>query len=148
MAYYDSLISAWNAGGIPAAAGITGTPIAGGMTTTQKTAAVNSWVVPGPTQPTIIATYRIYNAIVPADFASLTAANQQLVRDIFGMGTVDASPGTNVYTTLASVFAGKTATLNALTALANTFKTTLPWWQSIGLTSPIGDGDTTAAGLV
>lgn len=145
MAYYTALTTAWNAQGVPA--GASGTAITGAMTTAQKLVAANSWTVPGVTSPTIIATYKIYNAIVPADFQALTAPNQQLVRDIFGMGTVDASPGTNVRATLASVFAGKTTTINALLALDAAFTSTIPWWQSNGYSSSFTLNDAMAAGL-
>jgi hypothetical protein len=151
MAYYDALIAAWNAGGKPV--NTSGTSIVGGMTTAQKIDAVNSWTMTGTQQSVIVPTYQIYNAIVPADFTSLSASNQQLVRDILGMGTVDASPGTNVRATLVSVFTGKATTLANFQALADSYKPSIPWWQQTvangggGLASAVNANDAAAAGL-
>src|SRR5690348_13711294 len=97
MAYYTALASFW--GTLPA-----------GDTTAQKLALVNSATVPGPTLPMVLPTYQIYNAIVASEFVALTAANQQRMRDILAMGTVDASAGTQVRSVLLSIFPSGTAT--------------------------------------
>jgi hypothetical protein len=73
MAYYDAMIAKWatlNPG-----------------TTAAKLAALNAATATGAAIPMVIPTYKIYNLIDPTEFAALTAANQQLVRDILGMGT-------------------------------------------------------------
>ena len=99
-----------------------------GMTDAQIATALMAKTVVGSVQPLLVPTTIIYNTIVPADFQSLTAANQQLVRDILSMGSVNASPGTNVRAVLQSVFTGKTNTLTALAALAASYDTpTLPF---------------------
>lgn len=131
MAYYDALIAKW---------------ATKSGTTEQKLAAVNADTVPGPPTPLIVPTYKIYNAIVPSEFAALTAANQQLVRDILAMGSVDASAGTNVRNVLLSKFPSLTGTYANLVALAATYDTTIPWWQSAGYTSSINKNDLDAAG--
>jgi hypothetical protein len=59
---------------------------------------------------------QIYNTMVPADFVGLTAENQQYVRDIISLGSVNVSEGTNARAVLISVFTGL-PTLKALAAL-------------------------------
>lgn len=145
MAYYDAFIAAWNAGGIPA--NTTGTSITGGMTAAQKLAAVNGWTIAGPTNVTLVPTHKIFNAIVAADFTSLSASDKARLDRIFSLGAVDASPGTNVRAEIASVLAGKTTSLANLQALNDTFKTTIPWWQSASYPRAFDTGDVTAAGL-
>lgn len=139
--YYAAFVAAWNAGGVPAT--YTGTALNGGMTTQQKLDAVNSWI--GAANLTLVPTYKIYNAIVPADFVSLTAADQQRVRDIISMGSVDASSGTNVNAALQSIFAGKATTLANFVAIIDSFKT--PWWRTNGYSGPLTTNDATKAGV-
>jgi hypothetical protein len=151
MAYYTALITAWN-GATQPPAGVTGTALTGGMTTAQKLAAVNGWTIAGPAIPMVIPTYKIYNLIDPTEFSALTAANQQLVRDILGMGTIDGSPGTAVRARIVAIFTNASgATRVALAALAATYDSPqIPW-----ATAPGGGGlnvmvqlsDVTAAGL-
>lgn len=76
--YYANLISAWNAGGIPSSpAGTTGTSITSGMTTTQKIAAVDSWMVTGTIPSTIYCTgAQIANCINYTEFKALTVTQQ------------------------------------------------------------------------
>lgn len=137
MAYYDALVAKW--------ATLSGT-------TAAKLAAINAMTVPGPVAPSIVQSYKIYNAIVPSEFTALTAANQQLVRDILGMGVVDVSPGTSIRSRLLSIFPSGTATFTALASLAATFNTTIPWWQATvaqgggGLSSPVTQADLDAVG--
>ena len=145
MAYYDALIAAWNAGGVPS--GASGTAIVGGMTTDQKMAAVNSWTVSGPTNLVVVSTYKIFNAMDPTEFAALTTAQQTRVRDILSMGTVDGSAGTHVNAVLTAVFGAGTNTRANLVALANTFKTTVPWWRANGYGRQFDTGDIAAAGV-
>jgi hypothetical protein len=98
----------------------------------------------------IVPTYRIYNLIDLSEFTTLSAANQQLVRDILGMGTVDGSPGTSVRNRMLGVFtsAGSPITRAALVALAATYDTPqISWWQANGYARPFDLGDIAAAGL-
>src|SRR5574337_1038616 len=127
MAYYDVLKAAWN-GTTQPPAGVTGTALTGAMTTAQKLAAVNAWTVAAPAVPMIIPSYKIYNEVVPSEFTALTTANQQLIRDIFGMGTVDASAGTNVRNVIISIFPSATQTFKNLAALAATYDTQSQSW--------------------
>lgn len=116
-------------------------------TTQQKLDQLLAQTATGPAQPMIIPTYRIYNLIDPTEFSALTAANQQLVRDIIGMGTVDASPGTSVRARMVALFPSGT-TRTALNALAAAYDSPpIPWWKSAGYDSVITLGDVNAAGL-
>lgn len=119
MAYYDALIAKW--------------PTLAPGTTQQKLDALNAETVAGPATPMVIETYRIYNVIDASEFTALSAANQQLVRDILSMGTVDASVGTAVRTRMLALFGAGTATRTALAALAATFETkTISWAKANG----------------
>jgi len=138
MAYYDALIAKW--------ATLSGT-------TAQKLAAVNAATVAAPADPAIIPSYAIYNALDPAEFVGLTAAQQQRVRDLFGMGTVDVSSGTNARAMLVSIFGAGTATRAALVAVVQSYENkTQPWWQASiadgggALGSPVSVDDLIAAG--
>lgn len=117
---YTALTTAWNSGTQPPV-GITGTALTG-LTTAQKYAAVMAWTVAGIASPVIVPTYRIYNVVDTSEFSALSAANQQLLRDILSMGTVDASTGTSVRTRLLALFGAGTATRTALAALAAPFE--------------------------
>lgn len=139
MAYYDALVSKW----------ATLSP----GTTAQKLAAINAITVAGPVAPLLIPTYRIFNVIDPTEFGALLATNQQRIRDILSMGTVDASTGTNARALMLSVFGAGTTTRANLVALAASIEaTTLPWWQATvvqgggGLSSPVNSADLAAAG--
>lgn len=132
QAYYQALINAWNGtGALPA--GCTGNTFAGaGDTPANKLAAINSWVMAGQAvqQPVVVQTTKIYNCIdFTNDWPVLSAAQQASVNTILSMGIVDASPGTQVRAQLVAAFTGRTSTLNALTALANSFKPSPFWWQ-------------------
>lgn len=140
MAYYDALAAKW----------ATLTP----GTTTAKLTQINAATVTGTTITMIVPTYKIYNLIVASEFNALIAANQQLVRDILGMGTVDASPGTAIRARIISLFPNGTATFTALSALAATFDSPqVLWWSASvaggggGLASPVSQQDLTVAGL-
>ena len=128
MAYYDVLIAAWNSVTQPPV-GVTGTALTGGMTTVQKLAAVNGWKIATP-QKTIVSTYQIYNIIVRSEFTALTAANQQSVRDIIGMGIIDGSPGTQIRAQLIAIFPSGTATFANLAALVAPFDGATSDWCS------------------
>ncbi len=149
MAYYDALIAAWN-GATQPPVGVTGAALTGGMTTQQKLDAVNAWTVSGPAVPMVIPTYIIYNAIDPTEFSNLSpASNQQLVRDILSMGTVDVSVGTSVRTRLLALFGvGTTTRANLVAAAKNYDASPVPWWKANGYSSPFNlTGDIKKAGL-
>lgn len=140
MSYYDALIAKW------------ATAPAG--TTDEKLVWINAQTVTGPAVPMVFPAYKIYNLVDPTEFGALSAANQQLVRDIISMGEVDASPGTNVRTRLTALFGPGTATRTALSGLAATFDAPLiPWWSATvqqgggGLVAPVKHSDLTQAGL-
>lgn len=62
----------------------------------------------------------IFNAIVPAEFAALAAADKTLVRDVFGLGdAVDVSTGTNARAVLLSAFGAATTTRSNLASAVN-----------------------------
>ncbi len=139
MAYYDALVTKW------------GTLTPG--TTAAKLAQINSLTVSGPAIPMIVPTYKIYNLIDPTEFSALTAGNQQLVRDILGMGTVDGSAGTSVRARMVALFPSGT-TRTALNALAASYDSPqIPWWQATiaqgggGLVAQVQPSDLTQAGL-
>jgi hypothetical protein len=133
MAYYDALVTKW----------ATLTP----GTTQAKLDQLNAMTVAGPAQQMLVPTYAIYNALVPADFQALTAAQQQLVRDVLSMGTVDVSPGTNARVVLQAVFSGKPNTIASFAALAAKYDATqVPWWKANGYSSSFNTNDLEAAG--
>lgn len=139
MAYYDALVAKW--------ATLSGT-------TEEKLAAINVLTVQGVVAPLLVPTYRIFNALDPTEFGALSPTNQQRVRDILSMGTVDASVGTNARNLLLSIFVAGSATRAALVALASSIErpTVMPWWQvpvaqgGGGLASPVNSHDLAAAG--
>lgn len=144
MAYYDALITKW----------ATLTP----GTTAAKLAQLNSITVnvAGAAIPMIIPTYKIYNVIDPTEFSALTAGNQQLVRDILSMGTVDGSPGTSIRARMVAIFSNASGpTRLALAAIAATYDSPVivtPWWQATvaqgggELRGPVALSDLAAAG--
>lgn len=135
MAYYDAFIAKW----------ATLTP----GTTVAKLTQINAAMANGSAIPMIIPTYRIYNLIDTTEFGALNATNQQLVRDILGMGTVDSSPGTSIRARMIAVFTNASgATRVALAALAATYDTPqILWWKANGYARAFDMGDVTAAGL-
>lgn len=139
MAYYDALLAKW--------------PSVAGATTAAKLANLNAQTVTGSAIPMVIPTYTIYNTIDPTEFGALSAANQQLIRDILGMGTVDASPGTSVRARIVAIFPTGT-TRTALNALAAKYDSpSIPWWQGTiaqnggALNGVVNQSDLTANGL-
>jgi hypothetical protein len=141
MAYYDALKAKW-------AQAPTGT-------TQSKIDWVNAQTVNGPAAPMIIPTYNIYNLVVRSEFDALTAPLQQSVRDIISMGTVDASPGTQIRARIIQIFPNTTTTFTNLNNYAKGFDSPqVPWWGAPvdkgggGLTGPVTQADCDAAGLV
>lgn len=138
---WDTLRAAWNGAQQPPA-GVTGTGLTSSMTTEEKLAAVNAWLTAGPSRAMVIPTYKIYNAIVPSEFTSLTNAQQQLVRDILSMGQVDASPGTSVRARMVALFPDSTQTFANFAALAQQYDTTkVSWLVANGYPEKLGLGD-------
>lgn len=149
MAYYDTLIAAWNGATQPPTGVVSGTAITGGMTTQQKIVAVNSWLVVGTTRPLVVPPSVIFNACNAADLASLTTAQLQLLQLMMSGPTADASQGTVLRQVIINIFTGKTNSINGLSALAALYDSPkVPWWEFTGgLSSPVSKGDTDAAGL-
>jgi len=140
MAYYDALIAKW----------ATLTP----GTTQQKLDQINALMVTLPATKALLNASQIINAIVPADYSSLTSIQLQQLNGVLVGNPVDGSVGTTVRTIVQQIFAGKTTTLNQLGALVAPFDSpTTHWWQASvaqgggGLTSMVSQGDLTAAGL-
>ena len=138
MAYYDALIAKWNT--------LSGT-------TQSKLTQINALTVANP-QKAILTPSAIINACVAADIASLTASQVALFALLIAGSSVDASTGTTIRAGVQAIFAGKTTTLANLGALVAPFdNATIPWWQATvaqgggGLSSPVGTGDLSAAGL-
>lgn len=144
MAYYTNLINAWTSAVQPPS-GVTGTGLLAGDTTAQKLAKVNAWTVTGSIPTTIIATgLQVQQAIVPADFSSLTASQQSTVLQICAMPQVLSGSASFIGPLLGTIFSGK-QTLTNMIALATA--TTQPWWQANGYPNPISLNDCLLAGL-
>ena len=151
MAYYTALITAWNAssaspGAMPS--GVAGTSL-NGLSTTAKLAAVNAWTQTNTIPSTIYATgAQVANCINWAEFAALTAQQQQNVLLMCNQtgqlmsGSAQTShllPGM-----LVAYFPLAGPTIAALTAFASA--QVLLWWQANSYTSPISKNDLDAAG--
>lgn len=142
MPYYDAMIAKW--------------PTLQPGTTAEKLVEINAATATGPAIPMVIPTYKIYNLINPAEFNALTAPNQQLVRDILGMGTVDCSAGTFIRSRIIGMFPNGTATFTSLAGLANEFDKPVVNWcgangypmAQSGNVGGLTQIDATAAGLV
>ncbi len=156
MAYYTALITAWN-GATQPPTGVTGTALTG-LTTAQKLAAVNGWVVTTSSpKKAVFKPSDILNACVPADIAFLTTAQVTLLSLMLSGSEVDGSIGTTVRAAVQAIFSGKTTTLANLGALVAPFDNatiTQSWCGVNGypVLGPSGPGyltqtDATAAGL-
>ena len=76
---------------------------------------------------------QIYNAIVPSEFSTLLATQQQLVRDVFGLGdTIDVRTGTNARAVMLAAFGAGTTTRANLIALVQ---------ETISRAAELGLGD-------
>lgn len=99
-------------------------PAYSGMTDTQIAAALNTNTVTEQLSPLTVSGAQIYNAIVPSEFAALTDAQKQSVRDVFGLGDgIDVSVGSNARLALATAFGASTASRANLLALATVTQT-------------------------
>ena len=113
-----------------------------GMTDAQIAAAINTNTVTMQISPLRVNGADIYNAIVPAEFQALTAAQQQIVRDVWGLGDgIDVSVGSNARLALAGAFGSATASRANLLALASVTQTIA---KSLGFLS-INDQEVLAA---
>lgn len=65
---------------------------------------------------TIVAAYEVFEAIVPSEWAAVTAANQARVNALLSMGNVNAA-GANTKATFAAAFVAGTTTRTNLLAL-------------------------------
>lgn len=119
-------------------------------TTVQKLTQLNAMTVAQtPLTNAFLTGAQIYNAVVPSEFQALSAAQQVLVRDIFGLGgNIDVNTGTNARTVMLNAFGAGTTTRTNLAALvaAAVAVPALPWWQANGYHAPINTSDLTAAG--
>jgi hypothetical protein len=146
MAYYDTLISAWN-GGTQPPAGVTGTALTAQMTTAQKLAAINGWTVTGASKPAVLSPSQILNAIVFADLAALTQLQVSQLTLLLAGSSIDASVGTPIRAGIQALFAGKTTTLAQLGTLVAPFDSpTISWTSSHGYPN-LTQIDATNAGL-
>jgi hypothetical protein len=148
---YAPLAAVYNTAGKPASVTNSGAIlITLGMTEAQKLAAIASWTVDtGTPQKALLQPTQIINAIVPADYAALTALPLQQLTGLLLGSVVDASVGTLVRIGVQTIFAGKTTTLQQLGALVAPFDNgTIPWWQSVGLFQMPNHYDLIAAGIV
>jgi hypothetical protein len=166
---YTALKSAWNATGVPS--GVTGTPLASGMTAAEKLAAIQGWTVAGPSVDVPVSEVVAYLAIqgkltalkAYAATASPTAGTNQA--GVTAAADLLIVLGTAAITTMRmsdpAIAAGIEALLSALvadsansgittadqTALLALAATTMPWWQTAGLKSAPNLNDLAAAGL-
>lgn len=135
MAYYDALITKW--------------PSVAGANTSAKLAALRAEMVTGAAIPMIVPAYMVYNAIVPSEFSALSAANQQLVRDILTQGTVDGTSGKTARTIMLQVFGAGTTTRSNLAAIAAPYDSPqIPWLTANGYPLTLNENDLKAAGLI
>jgi hypothetical protein len=95
-----------------------------GMTDAQIATAINTNTVTSQLSPLRVNGADIYNAIVPSEFQALSTAQQQLVRDVWGLGEgIDVSAGANARTVLANAFGAATTSRANLLALATVTQT-------------------------
>lgn len=138
MAYYDALKAIWSS--------LSGT-------TDAKLAALNAMTVAGPNAPVDVVTATNYMRQNGTWYAIKAAAGSNqaafaavdLVNDL-RVQTIDFSLPIVVQmgAMLVSANLMTQAQWDGLMALS---KTTIPWWQSVGLNSPVGIGDLEATGL-
>src|SRR6476661_1849797 len=115
MTATDSLIAVWGTG---KPVGATGTDFQVGFTAQQKIDAINTWMVlVGAAKKALLNPSDVLNAIVAADYATLAQSDRILLGTLLSGSQVDASQGTNIRAAVQNMFAGKTATLSALSAL-------------------------------
>lgn len=95
-----------------------------GMTDAAIAAAIDSNTVTTVINPLVLRGSDIFNAIVPSEFTALSAANQQLVAWVFGLGdAIDVSAGTNARLVLQDNFPSNSGTWANLVKLATVTQT-------------------------
>lgn len=148
MTNYAPLIAAWNSSTQPPT-GVTGTGLNGTMTTAQKLAAVNGWVITG-TIPTVLSVNgpQILNCINYAEFAAISSTAQlNLLTMCNNQGPLVGGSANTAFMVdglLIANFTTGSKTIAALTALAQAAVT--PWWQANGFTGPFSTTDLGLAG--
>ena len=166
MAYYDALVSAWNAGAVPS--GVTGAPLAG--TTPQKLALLNAWTVAGPPQDIPMASVVAYLALngklaglqayaaSAASGATFLTQAQVAARELVALMSVPSITAFEMSNP--AIYAGVSGFLTALAGdsvsgitsadvsnLMAMSATAKPWWQAQGYGGPLNANDLDAAGL-
>lgn len=112
------------------------------MTDAQIATAINTNTVTTQLSPLRVSGAEVYNAIVPSEFSALSQAQQQTVRDVFGLGDgIDVSAGSNARTALANAFGAATTSRANLLALTTVTQTIA---RSLGFTS-VNDQEVLAA---
>ncbi len=163
---YAALAAAWNAATMPPD-GVTGATLSG-LTTEQKIAAVNAWTVAGPTRDVPVRTVAGYllanlkmapllNYVDSPPVGANPSAHLVAQNLIAALTRVSQPPDFNVSdpdilaaltsaveTMISDPACGLTA--DDAAALLALGQTKIPWWQSIGLSSPISAPDLEAAG--
>lgn len=135
MSYYSDLAAKW----------ATLTP----GTTAQKLAQLNALTVAGTVPTTVFAPgHELRNAVAAADLAALSAQATGWLAFAWGTDPIDITSGSLAYTAAVTLFAGKTTTLNQLTAVYNKYAAApqIPWWQSVGSNGPVSLADLQLAG--
>lgn len=87
-----------------------------GMTDAQAATALNA--ANQVRARTLIPAYEVWEAIVPAEWTALSAAEKQRIQSLLSMGTVNAA-GANTRASFLAAFAGGTQTRTNLAALQN-----------------------------
>jgi hypothetical protein len=151
MTAYANLAAGWatssaSPGALPS--GVTGTSLYG-LGTAAKIAAANAWTVSGsvPTTTTFTGA-QLANCINAAEFFSLPDAAQKNILALCAIpGQLLGGSANTAFLpvgTILKYFNVSGPTVLSLTAFAQAVVT--PWWQSIGLTSPISPPDLAQAG--
>ncbi len=147
MTNYAPLIAVWNATGLPT--GVSGTPLAAGMTAAQKLAAIVAWTVVVPAQAVFSST-QVDNLITPAEYASLSESQDLELQSLFVMGQIDVSKttGANTRGQSQAILAGSPNSLAAFNAELVPYDTaTQLWTVQNGLPQYLDSGDLSNAGL-
>jgi hypothetical protein len=135
--YYTALIAAWN-GATQPPTGVTGTPLTGSMTTTQKIAAVNGWTVSGVVPATFpITGAQLFNGINWADFTALNATQQAIIWNVIAAANGSGGPITaGAGTTASNAFLGAfPLTIVTASISGNTFTVTSVTSGTVGINS-------------
>ena len=160
MAYYDTLIAAWNSSTQPPT-GVTGQPLLAGDTTDQKLAKVNAWTVTGGVPATAyLTTDQLANCVVYSEFKALQPAQESNLLALLSIpsGAAGGLVGGSANTTLLAFgmildyFSAGSGTRQNLSALVHA--TAVTWCQTHSYPyfndteGNLSKGDTDAAGLV